>query len=74
MTDVGSVKIEVINQVASLIPREVSFVPAHPLAGTEHSGPDKTMQGRPIRAAAILVSPQVHCGVLHTTQTAHGNG
>ncbi len=40
VTDVGSVKIEVINQVASLIPREVSFVPAHPLAGTEHSGPE----------------------------------
>ena len=40
VTDVGSVKIEVINQVVSLIPREVSFVPAHPLAGTEHSGPE----------------------------------
>ena len=39
VTDVGSVKREVIAQVAPHLPDNVHFVPAHPLAGTEHSGP-----------------------------------
>lgn len=40
VTDVGSVKRDVIDQVAPHIPEGVHFVPAHPLAGTEHSGPE----------------------------------
>ena len=39
VTDVGSVKTEVIAQVAPHLPDGVHFVPAHPVAGTEHSGP-----------------------------------
>lgn len=39
VTDVGSVKQAVIEAVAAHIPAGVAFVPAHPLAGTEHSGP-----------------------------------
>lgn len=39
VTDVGSVKQAVIEAVAPHIPDGVAFVPAHPLAGTEHSGP-----------------------------------
>ncbi|HMO07454.1 MAG TPA: prephenate/arogenate dehydrogenase family protein [Paracoccaceae bacterium] len=39
VTDVGSVKRAVIDVVSPHIPRGVSFVPGHPLAGTEHSGP-----------------------------------
>lgn len=39
VSDVGSVKRAVIEAVAPHIPDGVSFVPAHPLAGTEHSGP-----------------------------------
>lgn len=39
VTDVGSVKRAVIDAVAPHIPECVHFVPAHPLAGTEHSGP-----------------------------------
>ncbi len=39
LTDVGSVKQAVIAQIAPLVPEGVHFVPAHPLAGTEHSGP-----------------------------------
>ena len=39
VTDVGSVKQAVIEAVAPHIPAGVAFVPAHPLAGTEHSGP-----------------------------------
>lgn len=39
VTDVGSVKQAVIAAVAPHIPAGVAFVPGHPLAGTEHSGP-----------------------------------
>ncbi|WP_324753488.1 prephenate/arogenate dehydrogenase family protein [Roseovarius sp. Pro17] len=39
VSDVGSVKRAVIEAVAPHLPENVHFVPAHPLAGTEHSGP-----------------------------------
>ena len=40
VSDVGSVKGAVIRDVSPHIPAGVHFVPAHPVAGTEHSGPD----------------------------------
>ena len=40
VSDVGSVKRHVINAVTPHLPEGVHFVPAHPLAGTEHSGPE----------------------------------
>ncbi|MCI5095475.1 MAG: prephenate/arogenate dehydrogenase family protein [Rhodobacteraceae bacterium] len=40
VSDVGSVKRHVIDAVSPHIPEGVHFVPAHPLAGTEHSGPE----------------------------------
>ena len=40
VTDVGSVKRDVIEAVGPHLPSQVHFVPAHPLAGTEHSGPE----------------------------------
>jgi cyclohexadieny/prephenate dehydrogenase len=39
VTDVGSVKQAVIEAVAPHMPEGVHFIPGHPLAGTEHSGP-----------------------------------
>ncbi len=39
LTDVGSVKRAVVDAVAPHVPDYVDFVPGHPLAGTEHSGP-----------------------------------
>ena len=39
VTDVGSVKAAVIAAVAPHLPAHVQFIPGHPLAGTEHSGP-----------------------------------
>ncbi|WP_343081059.1 prephenate/arogenate dehydrogenase family protein [Ostreiculturibacter nitratireducens] len=39
VTDVGSVKQAVVEAVAPHIPEGVHFIPGHPLAGTEHSGP-----------------------------------
>lgn len=40
ITDVGSTKQSVIRDVGPLVPAGVHFVPAHPVAGTEYSGPD----------------------------------
>ena len=40
VSDVGSVKSAVIRDVAPHLPQGVHFVPAHPVAGTEHSGPE----------------------------------
>jgi len=40
LTDVGSVKENVINLVEKNIPENVSWIPSHPIAGTEESGPE----------------------------------
>ena len=40
VSDVGSVKCTVIRDVAPHLPEGVAFVPGHPLAGTEFSGPE----------------------------------
>ena len=40
LTDVGSTKQSVIRDVGPHVPAGVHFVPGHPLAGTEYSGPD----------------------------------
>ena len=40
VTDVGSVKASVVRDVAPHLPGSVSFVPGHPIAGTENSGPE----------------------------------
>ena len=40
VSDVGSCKRSVIDDIAPHLPNHVSLVPAHPVAGTEHSGPD----------------------------------
>jgi cyclohexadieny/prephenate dehydrogenase len=58
VSDVGSVKLSVIRQVEPHLPRGVHFVPAHPVAGTEHSGPEagfaELFQGR----YCILTPPE----------------
>jgi cyclohexadieny/prephenate dehydrogenase len=40
VTDVGSVKQAAIRDIAPAMPKGVHFVPGHPVAGTEHSGPE----------------------------------
>jgi cyclohexadieny/prephenate dehydrogenase len=40
VSDVGSVKASVVRDMAPYLPATTHFVPAHPVAGTEHSGPD----------------------------------
>lgn len=50
VTDVGSTKMSVFRDLAPLTPKGVHLVPAHPMAGTEFSGPDagfaELFQGR----------------------------
>lgn len=50
LTDAGSTKSSVVRDVRPHLPPYVRFVPAHPMAGTEHSGPDsgfpELFQGR----------------------------
>lgn len=40
LTDVGSTKKSVSDSVGPHVPAGVHFIPGHPIAGTEHSGPD----------------------------------
>jgi cyclohexadieny/prephenate dehydrogenase len=40
LSDVGSVKGAVIRDVGPFVPAGVHFIPAHPIAGTEFSGPE----------------------------------
>ncbi len=40
LSDVGSVKQSVFDDVAPLVPAGVHLIPGHPVAGTEHSGPE----------------------------------
>lgn len=57
VTDVGSTKMSVFRDLAPLMPKGVHLVPAHPMAGTEFSGPDagfaELFQGR-----YVIVTPQ----------------
>lgn len=40
LTDVGSVKGAVVRDVLPHVPKDVNFIPGHPIAGTEQSGPE----------------------------------
>jgi cyclohexadieny/prephenate dehydrogenase len=40
VTDVGSVKGAIVREVGPHLPKTVHFIPGHPIAGTEHSGPE----------------------------------
>jgi cyclohexadieny/prephenate dehydrogenase len=40
VSDVGSVKCAIVRDMAPHMPDGVHFIPGHPVAGTEHSGPD----------------------------------
>ena len=45
VTDVGSTKASVIAQMRPFMPENVHFIPGHPIAGTEKSGPDAGFTG-----------------------------
>jgi len=58
ISDVGSVKSAVIRDMAPHLPESVHFVPAHPVAGTEHSGPDSGFAELFIDRWCILTPPE----------------
>ena len=58
VSDVGSVKAAVIEQVSPHLPPGVHFVPAHPLAGTEHSGPRSGFAELFDNRSLLLVPPE----------------
>src|SRR3546814_16479072 len=41
VSDVGSVKGSVLDDLRAVLPKGIAIVPGHPVAGTEHSGPDE---------------------------------
>ena len=57
VSDVGSVKGAVVRDMAPHLPASVHFVPAHPVAGTEHSGPDSGFAELFINRWCILTPP-----------------
>jgi cyclohexadieny/prephenate dehydrogenase len=57
LSDVGSVKSAVLRDMAPHLPPGVHFVPAHPVAGTENSGPDAGFAGLFVGRWCILTPP-----------------
>src|SRR5436853_2776395 len=57
VSDVGSVKGSVLRDMAPHIPAGVHFVPAHPVAGTEYSGPDAGFAELFVNRWCILTPP-----------------
>ncbi|HAO40964.1 MAG TPA: prephenate/arogenate dehydrogenase family protein, partial [Afipia sp.] len=57
VSDVGSVKGMVLRDMSAHLPKTVHFVPAHPVAGTEHSGPDSGFAELFINRWCILTPP-----------------
>jgi cyclohexadieny/prephenate dehydrogenase len=58
ISDVGSVKGAVVAAMAPHLPQGVHFVPAHPVAGTENSGPDAGFASLFARRWCILTPPE----------------
>jgi cyclohexadieny/prephenate dehydrogenase len=58
VSDVGSVKGAALAQVQPHLPAGVDFVPAHPVAGTEHSGPDAGFATLFLNRWCILTPPE----------------
>ena len=58
VSDVGSVKAAVLREMAPYLPKGVHFVPAHPVAGTEYSGPDAGFAELFVNRWCILTPPE----------------
>jgi cyclohexadieny/prephenate dehydrogenase len=57
VSDVGSVKGSVVRDMAPHLPAGIHFVPAHPVAGTEYSGPDAGFAELFVNRWCILTPP-----------------
>jgi len=58
VSDVGSVKGSIVRDMAPHLPASVHFVPAHPVAGTEYSGPDAGFAELFVNRWCILTPPE----------------
>jgi cyclohexadieny/prephenate dehydrogenase len=58
LSDVGSVKASIIAAVAPHLRDNVHFVPAHPVAGTEYSGPEAGFAALFLNRWSILTPPE----------------
>jgi len=58
VSDVGSVKSALVREMGPHLPKTVHFVPAHPVAGTEHSGPDPGFAELFVGRWCILTPPE----------------
>ncbi len=58
VSDVGSVKGSVVRDMAPHLPAGTQFVPAHPVAGTEYSGPDAGFAELFVNRWCILTPPE----------------
>jgi cyclohexadieny/prephenate dehydrogenase len=58
ISDVGSVKGSIVRDMGPHLPKNVHFVPAHPVAGTEHSGPDAGFAELFMNRWCILTPPE----------------
>ncbi|VTZ49109.1 Cyclohexadienyl dehydrogenase [Methylocella tundrae] len=58
VSDVGSVKASIVAAVAPHLPASVTFIPAHPVAGTEESGPDSGFATLFLNRWTILTPPE----------------
>ncbi len=58
VSDVGSVKGSVLREMAPHLPAHVHFIPAHPVAGTENSGPDSGFAELFVNRWCILTPPE----------------
>jgi cyclohexadieny/prephenate dehydrogenase len=58
VSDVGSVKGAIVRDMGPHLPKGVHFVPAHPVAGTEHSGPDAGFAELFVGRWCILTPPE----------------
>ncbi|WP_285295561.1 prephenate dehydrogenase [Aureimonas altamirensis] len=60
VTDVGSVKAPVVEVFSSMLPPSVCYIPAHPVAGLEKSGPDAGSQTM-FDGRWLVVTPPADC-------------
>ena len=58
LSDVGSVKAAVLRDMAPHLPNGVHFIPGHPVAGTEYSGPDAGFAALFVNRWCILTPPE----------------
>jgi len=58
VSDVGSVKTQVLKDMAPHMPKGVHLIPAHPVAGTENSGPDSGFSELFVNRWCILTPPE----------------